>query len=162
MTATMSRHLIVHQYCFQSSNSLWAVLHMPEEREQRIHFVRLSPCSLFTQDIGVETAGRWAVGVGVACSLVAGERGEVPVFVFCVSVRGAGFVFTRVFPVAYDLVSRVGRLCLISCHGPVVSPQSCALAARLPTLVPAPRPRPPARPPCRLRLGAWGWARPRV
>ena len=37
MTATMSRHLIVHQYCFQSSNSLWAVLHMPEEREQRAY-----------------------------------------------------------------------------------------------------------------------------
>ena len=66
-------------------------------------------------------------------------------------------MFTRVFPVAYDLVSRVGRLCLISylrhCHGPVVSPQSCALAARLPTLVPAPRSHPPARPPCALALG---------
>ena len=45
MTATMSRHLIVHQYCFQSSNSLWAVLHMPEEREQRIHYVyTMSDC----------------------------------------------------------------------------------------------------------------------
>ena len=31
---------------FSSSNSPWAVLHMPEEREQRIHYVRLS---LFTQ-----------------------------------------------------------------------------------------------------------------
>ena len=41
----MSRHLIVHQYCFQSSNSLWAVLHMPEEREQRIHYVyTMSDC----------------------------------------------------------------------------------------------------------------------
>ena len=159
MTATMCGHLIVHQYCFQSSNSLWAVLHMPEEREQRIHFVRLSPCSL-----RISGSRQWDVGWGWVSHAPWSPRGagEVPVFVFCVSVRGAGFVFTRVFPVAYDLVSRVGRLCLISCHGPVVSPQSCALAARLPTLVPAPRPRPPPRPPCRLRLGAWGWARPRV
>ena len=82
---------------FSSSSSLWAVLHMPEEREQRIHYVRLSQ---FTQVIGRRDSGKLGGG-GCACSLVVGER-EVPragVRAWCF-VRGAGFVFARVFPVA--------------------------------------------------------------
>ena len=42
---------------------------MPEEREQRIHYVRLS---LFTQVIGRRDSGTLGGG-GCACSLVAGE-----------------------------------------------------------------------------------------
>ena len=70
---------------FSSSNSPWAVLHMPEEREQRIHYVRLS---LFTQVIGRRDSGTLGGG-GCACSLVAGER-EVPVFVLSVLFEEQG------------------------------------------------------------------------
>ena len=88
--------------------------------------------------------------------MLLGRRGagEVPVFVFCVSVRGAGFVFTRVFPVAYDffgvpgwplmpyLMSRSGRF-------PPKLRASCAPAD------PGPRPAAtPARPPP-LPLAPW-------
>ena len=111
--------------------------------------------ALFTQDIGVETAGRW-VGVGVACSLVAGEpeKCRCSCLVFC--SRSRVRVYTCVscgirlgvpgWPLMPYLISaplsRSGRL-------PPKLRASCAPAD------PGPRPAAtPARPPP-LPLAPW-------
>ena len=63
------------------------MLHMPEEREQRIHYVRFR-CSLRLS--GVETAGRW-VGVGVHAPWSSGsEKCRVLVFVLGVLFEEQG------------------------------------------------------------------------
>ena len=157
----MCRHLIVHQYCFQSSNSLWVCCTCPR-RENSAY--TMSDCRpVHSGYRGARDSGTLGGGVGVACSLVAGEpeRCRCSCLVFCSRTRVR--VYTCVscgirlgvpgWPLICYLISaplsRSGRL-------PPKLRASCAPAD------PGPSPAAtPARPPP-LRLGAWGWARPRV
>lgn len=165
MTATMCGHLIVHQYCFQSSNSLWAVLHMPEEREQRIHYVRLSPCSLRISGSRQRDVG-WGWVSHAPWSWLLGRRGagEVPVFVFSVKLfekQGSCLHVCFLWHTTWcPGLAAYGHICAIVAVRS--SPPAPKLRSSCAPADPGPRPAvPPARPPP-LRLGAWGWARPRV